>query len=86
MKNSLVTGLLVGAIFPILAYVLQTYTQLQQELMPTKPTGFYVLAATVNLVTAWITYKKGWDKFATGLILATFLGMLALVFTKNIAI
>jgi len=86
MKNSFLLGLILGIISPALAYYLTEFTELQLQLFPTKPAGFYVLAATINLVSAWISHKKGFDKIATGLILATFLGMLWLIFTKNISI
>jgi len=86
MKNSFLLGLILGIISPALAYYLTEYTELHLQLFPTKPAGFYVLAATINLVSAWIAHKKGFDKIATGLILSTFLGMLWLIFTKNISI
>lgn len=86
MKNNFLWGLVLGIIAPALSYYLTVFTDWQMQLFPSKPAGFYVLAATVNLVGAWIAHKRGFDKIATGLILATFLGMMALIFTKNISI
>lgn len=86
MKNSVLVGFLLGLIFPLLAFILMRYTSVQAQLFPDKPTGLYVIAAAVNLVGCWISYKKEMDKFGNGLVLATFLGMMLLVFTKNISI
>lgn len=86
MKNSVLVGFLLGLIFPLLAFILMRYTDVQSQLFPDKPTGLYVIAAAVNLVGCWISYKKEMDKFGNGLVLATFLGMMLLVFTKNISI
>lgn len=86
MKNSVLVGFLLGLIFPLLAFILMHYTSVQAQLFPDKPTGLYVIAAAVNLVGCWISYKKEMDKFGNGLVLATFLGMMLLVFTKNISI
>ena len=72
-------------ICPFIAFVLTRYTELQAHLFADKPTGFYILSAGINLIACWICYKKGFDKVGNGLILATFLGMLILVFTKNIS-
>ncbi|GGE11467.1 hypothetical protein GCM10011516_06560 [Sphingobacterium cellulitidis] len=62
------------------------YTQVQAQLFPDKPTGLYVIAAAINLVGCWISYKKEKEQIGNGLVLATFLGMMALVLTKNINI
>ncbi|WP_156307544.1 hypothetical protein [Sphingobacterium endophyticum] len=86
MKNSVLVGFLLGLIFPLLAFILMRYTDVQSQLFPDKPTGLYVIAAAINLVGCWISYKKEMDKFGNGLVLATFLGMMLLVFTKNISI
>jgi len=86
MKNSIVLGLVIGLIFPLVAFLLMRFTDLQAQLFPDKPTGLYIIAAAINLVGCWICYKKDMDKFGNGLVLATFLGMILLVFTKSISI
>lgn len=86
MRNSILLGLGIGLIGPVLAYILTYYTELQTHLFPDKPTGFYIIAAAINLVGCWFSYKKGFDKIGNGLILAVFLGMILLVFTKTISI
>ena len=86
MKNSLGLGLGLGIIFPVVAFLLMKYTDLQMQLFPDKPTGLYVLAAAINIVGCYICYKKELEKLGNGLILITFLSMLLLVFTKNISI
>ena len=86
MKNSIGLGFVVGLICPLAAFLLMRYSNVQADLFPDKPAGLYVIAAAINLVGCWISYKKELDKFGNGLVLATFLGMLALVYTKNISI
>jgi len=86
MKNSLGLGLVLGIIFPVVAFLLMKYTDLQMQLFSDKPTGLYVIAAAINIVGCYVCYKKGLEKLGNGLILITFLSMLLLVFTKNITI
>lgn len=86
MKNSLSLGLALGIIFPVVAFLLMKYTDLQMQLFSDKPTGLYVIAAAINIVGCYVCYKKGLEKLGNGLILITFLSMLFLVFTKNITI
>ncbi|MGO1521184.1 MAG: hypothetical protein ACTHYC_08240 [Sphingobacterium sp.] len=86
MKNSILLGVFIGLIGPLIAHLLMSCTDVQTLLFPDKPTGLYVIAAAINLVGCWLSYKKGLDKFGNGLILATFLGMVLLVFTRNINI
>ncbi len=86
MKNNFLFGVILGLICPLVAFLLMRYTQVQAQLFPDKPTGLYVIAAAINLVGCWISYKKEKDQIGNGLVLATFLGMMALVLTKNINI
>lgn len=86
MKNSLLVGVLLGLVFPLIAFLAMKFTNIQTQVFPDKPTGLYVIAAAINLVGCWISYKKGKDLLGNGLVLATFLGMILLVLTKNISI
>ncbi|MGH2622504.1 MAG: hypothetical protein ACRDE7_02470 [Sphingobacterium sp.] len=86
MKNSLGLGLALGVIFPLIAFLLMQYTNVQMQLFSDKPSGLYVIAAAINIVGCYVCYKKEMEKLGNGLILITFLSMLLLVFTKNITI
>ncbi|MGX1640527.1 MULTISPECIES: hypothetical protein [Sphingobacterium] len=86
MKNSLLVGVLMGLVCPLIAFLAMKFTNIQTQVFPDKPTGLYVIAAAINLVGCWISYKKEKDLLGNGLVLATFLGMILLVLTKNISI
>ncbi|MGN5955623.1 hypothetical protein ACP6L2_13510 [Sphingobacterium lactis] len=86
MKNSVLSGFLLGLIFPIIAFVLTRYTEAVATLFPDKPTGLYIIAAAFNLIACYFCYKKDLDKTGNGFVLTTFLGMLLMIFTKNILI
>jgi len=86
MKNNLLLGFGLGIIAPLVAFLLMQYSNVQMQLFPDKPTGLYVIAAAINLVGCWFCYKKEMDKVGNGLVLATFIGMMILVLTKNISI
>ncbi len=86
MKNNLLIGFVLGLIFPVLAFVLTKHTDIQMQLFPDKPTGLYVIAGAINLMSCYVCYKKGLDKVGNGFVLATFLGMLLMVFSKTLFI
>lgn len=78
-KNSLIAGLIVGGIAPLLAYLVMTYTTLQQSYFAEKPIALYVLAAVVNLVIIRFAYRGQKEALAKGVVLITFLAMIAFV-------
>lgn len=82
MKNSLGLGVLIGLFAPALAYILTNYTSFAQQLFPTKPFVFYVLAAAVNLVLVRIFYRKQamQENLGKGVMISTFLGMLLILY------
>lgn len=86
IKNTLGLGILLGLPFPILAYVLTNYSDIIDTIMPTKPSGLYILAIAINMIGVWIAYRNGKDALGKGLVLTTFLGMLLAVFTKTVVI
>ncbi|TDS14908.1 hypothetical protein [Sphingobacterium paludis] len=82
MRDSIWIGVGLGAVFPLLAYALTTYTSLPTQLFPTKPFAFYVVAAGINLVLMRVFYKRAvpYDQTAKGIVLITFLGMLLFLY------
>lgn len=85
-NNSFLLGMLLGIIFPTIAYVLTNYTDAIRSIMPGKPAGLYILATAVNMVGVWIAYRKGRGELGKGVVLATFLAMLLAVFSKAVII
>lgn len=78
-KNSIIAGIIVGAIAPLLAYLVMTYTTLRQSYFAEKPIALYVLAAVVNLVIIRFAYRGQKEALAKGVVLITFLAMIAFV-------
>lgn len=78
-KNSIIAGIIVGAIAPLLAYLVMTYTTLQQSYFAEKPIALYALAAVVNLVIIRFAYRGQKEALAKGVVLITFLAMIAFV-------
>ena len=85
-KNSLLAGVLIGVIAPVLAYIISTYTTVQQSLFSDKPIAFYVIAAVINLIIVRFSFRAGQDKFAKGIVLITFLAMLVLIFASKLKV
>lgn len=86
MKNSLALGALIGIIFPLIAYVLTTYTNIQSAFFMEKPIAIYVMAAVVNLGIFRFSYRAGKDAFAKGVLLITFVAMLVLIFSTGLKV
>ena len=78
MKNNLWIGMAIGLIFPMLAYLLTTYTTMSDRMFATKPFLLYIVAGAINLVLIRLFYRKttSLEKSAKGVMLVTFLGML----------
>jgi len=85
-KNSILTGLLIGAIAPILSLLLTYYTLLQQTIAPNKPTVLFLIAGVINLILMRMVYKKGFDNMGKGIMLITFVSMLIILYTQKITI
>jgi Ca2+/H+ antiporter len=85
-RNSYLAGELVGVIAPGFAYIISTYTTLQQSLFSDKPIAFYVIAAVINLIIVRFSFRAGQDKFAKGIVLITFLAMLVLIFATKLKV
>ncbi|NGF57581.1 hypothetical protein G5B00_13765 [Parapedobacter sp. SGR-10] len=86
MKNNFIVGVLLGSVFPVLAYLLTTYTELQKTFFEQKPITIYVLAAVVNLIAVRFIYRSGRENTAKGIVLVTFLAMVLMVFVLRIKV
>lgn len=79
-KNSLVIGILLGSVFPLLAYLVSEVF-LHREIIENKPGVPYLVAIAINLIFLKFVYKSNLDKAATGILLVTFLvSVLAFIF------
>lgn len=85
-KDSFILGFITGVLAPIIAFLLTTYTSFQQDYFANKPIALYVLAAVINLIVVRFIYRAGYEKFAKGIILLTFLAMLVLIFGSRVNI
>lgn len=83
MRNNFWIGAGSGIIFPLVAYVVTTFTSIQASLFVHKPITLYVIAATINLVAVRFLYRKGKDAAANGIVFATFLAMILLIFVMR---
>ncbi len=79
MKNNFVLGTALGVIFPLLAHVATTFTNIQTFLFTHKPIALYVIAATINLIAVRFLYRNEKEATANGVVLATFLAMIVLI-------
>lgn len=86
MKNNFGLGALIGLIFPLIAYLLTNYTDLQTSFFVDKPIAIYVMAAVVNLGIFRFAYRAGKDSFAKGVLLMTFVSMLLMLFGTGIKV
>lgn len=86
IKNRIGLGVLLGLPLPIIAHILTNYSDLVSQLMPSKPSGLYILAGAFNLIGAWVAYRNEKEELGKGIVLITFLGMLLAVFTKTVVI
>lgn len=84
-KNSYILGLLIGAIFPLIAHILTLKTDLETYFQG-KTLSLYVLAALFNLFIIRMFYKKQLVKSGMGAVGVTFLGLLYLLIIQKIKI
>lgn len=80
--NTFISGLVLGVIFPALAYLLTQYTSIGTSINA-KPLTFYVLAALVNLIAIRFLYRSGNDATAKGILFSTFFGVILLIFVQG---
>lgn len=84
IKNSLVVGTLLGVVFPVIAFFVTNYTDLQTAFFSDKPIAIYVIAAVINIIIFRFSYRAGKDEFAKGVLLATFLAMIVFIFGSRL--
>lgn len=85
-QNSLFTGVILGSLAPFFAYLLLTYTSMQQQFFAEKPIALYVLAALINLLIVRFAYRGGKESLARGIVLITFVAMLILIFVTKLKV
>lgn len=86
MKNSFLLGLFIGILAPLVSYLLNTFTKLQETFFADKLIALYVLAALINLVILRFAHRSGKDLLAKGVLLTTFIAMLILIIFGDIKI
>lgn len=84
-RNSLLSGLGIGLLAPIVAHMLTKFTSLSFP-FGSKPLGLYVIAALINLLLVRYFYRKGLEQAARGVILITFVLALLLIFTTKLSL
>jgi hypothetical protein len=84
-KNSILAGLLVGLIAPVIAWLVFEYLLHNDAIIMDKPGVPYLIAIGLNLVMVRYAFKNDLDNTAKGLIVVTFAVMVAaFVFRINI--
>jgi hypothetical protein len=86
MKDNLGIGIALGAILPLLAYVLINFTALGTVFFTDKPIAIYVLSAAINLIVVRFIYRSGREATAKGMVLITFIAMIAMVVLLRIRV
>lgn len=86
MRNNLGLGILMGAIAPLIAYLLATYTALTDTLAPEKPMLVYVIAVFINFVALRFLFKREQDALAKGILVATFAASILYILTQRLSI
>lgn len=82
MRNNIWIGVVLGAVFPLIAFAFTAYSEWPTRIFPTKPFAFYIIAAAINLLLIRIFYRKAmpYEHVAKGIVLTTFLGMLLFLY------
>lgn len=86
IKNTFALGLVVGGIFPLIAYLLTQYTNLLTTFMPEKPLAISVIVAVINLAIFRFSYRAGKEFFAKGVMLATFIAMVVFIYVIKLKV
>ncbi|QBQ42800.1 hypothetical protein E2P86_17295 [Sphingobacterium psychroaquaticum] len=86
MRNSFWLGLLIGSVFPGIAYLLTQYSTVATSLFEGKEIGFYVLAVAINLFLVRLFYRRDTqqDKVAKGIVFVTFIALILFLYTHKI--
>jgi len=76
-KNNIITGLLIGLIFPEITWLAFGIILKNKVVISGKPAIPYLLAILINLFIIKYLFKKGDDQIGQGCIISTFIAMLA---------
>jgi hypothetical protein len=76
VKNNYVVGALVGLILPLLAYFMAEVL-FKNQIVPDKPGVLYLIAVGINLIFLRFTFKANKDKAGIGLLIVTFIVLIA---------
>ncbi|MCS3556687.1 MULTISPECIES: hypothetical protein [Sphingobacterium] len=86
MKNNLGIGILLGAIAPMIAYLLSTYTTLFEKTISEKPMLIYAIAVFMNLLVIRFLFKGEKGALAKGVLVATFIATILYILTHKLSI
>lgn len=81
-KNNLLLGILLGAMTPIIAFLLDEYTPLGARFVD-KPLTLYAIGGAVNLLMVRYYYKQQASKTGGGIMGITFIGLLLILYFKG---
>ncbi|HEY8931323.1 MAG TPA: hypothetical protein VIM55_19115 [Mucilaginibacter sp.] len=80
-KNSLIVGILIGLIFPAVAWVVSWYLRNAIDII-NRPALPYLVAIALNLIALRFLQKKELDQTGRGLMLVTFVVMILVFIFK----
>lgn len=88
MRNSFWVGLLIGLVFPLIAFLLTKYTDLSTRIFGGKEIGFYAVAVLVNMLLVRQFYRPSLlkDNMAKGVVMITFLALILFLYTHKIRV
>ena len=80
-KNSMAAGVLAAWVFPAIAFAIASLLKNNVDII-NRPALPYFIAIALNLILVRISFKKGLDHTAKGIMLATFVCMLLIFIFK----
>ncbi|GEM_PF-231688 len=86
VKNNIWIGLSGGTVFPLLAFLLVRFTDLELHFLPEKPMATYTIAVLINLIFLRFAYRSGNDQVGKGIIMVTFLAMVLYLITHKVTV
>lgn len=86
MKNNLFFGIFFGALAPIVAFLLSTYTNLLDTYFSQKPFVFYAIAVLINLIVMRFLFRGQKESTAKGILITTFVAMLVYLFKQRLSL
>ncbi|MDR2271589.1 MAG: hypothetical protein LBF27_11855 [Sphingobacterium sp.] len=86
MKNNILVGLGIGIFFPLLAYLLVRFTDIELHFLPEKPMATYTISVLINLIFLRFAYRSGNDHIGKGIIIMTFFAMVLYLITHKVTV